>query len=167
MSLENKILILIGLLILLILIRNGRKSKRKAPEGWRWNPQTNLYEYANNVKTPNGYEKKPYLTAMQWQLFRRAKYFANSRGYTVVPKVKLIDLINAPKENVQQIELMKLLIVDLLILDQNGNVKGLIQLDDPEKMQKHHQQANDFLVQAGYKVTVTKIIDEDLIKSLY
>lgn len=121
----------------------------------------------------NAYQKKYLLTKNEWYAHKKLKSIADSKGYILCPKVRLLDIVE-PRTGEKDWKVLFNKIqskhVDFVICDQGMKILGILELDDNTHNRSDRQQRDAFVDQVlsgvGYKVIHTRSITDDILDVL-
>lgn len=121
----------------------------------------------------NKYQRRYLLTKNEYHEYKKLKYFADMKGLSVCPKVRLLDLIEPRRGDPKHKTLLYKIQskhVDFVICDQNLYVKAILELDDNSHNQSDRQERDNFvdliLQEVGYTVIRTRSITENTLDSI-
>lgn len=118
------------------------------------------------------YQARQLLTKREHQEYLKLKQYADARGWLICPKVRLFDLIE-PRRGVgsRQTLINKIWAkhVDFVLVDQNMNVIGILELDDwthdrPDRVERD-KFVRDALEGAGLTMIQTRCITPETLDS--
>lgn len=130
-----------------------------------------LYKLLNHKLTPStnyreAYQSKGLLTKRELQEYHKLKQYADERGWLICPKVRLWDLIE-PKDSKNQRLVNKIQSkhVDFVLVSQNMDVIGVLELDDSTHDRADRKERDNFvrdaLGGAGITMIQTRSITAD------
>lgn len=121
----------------------------------------------------NCYQPRYLLTKNEWYAHKRLKEIADTKGYIICPKVRMLDIVEPRKGNKNWKTLfykIQAKHVDFVICDSGMHIKAIIELDDGSHLQKERQERDTFVDQVlqsvGYKVIRTKYITDNILDNI-
>lgn len=121
----------------------------------------------------SAYQSKCFLTQNELHQYRKLKELADSKGYVVCPKVRLLDLIE-PRRNHKKYKTLFYKIqakhVDFVVCDENMRVKVIVEVDDNSHNNKARKERDGFmdlvLTSVGYQIIRTQYITDELLDAI-
>ena len=121
----------------------------------------------------HAYQAKYLLTQNEWQEFKKLREIAETKGYMICPKVRLLDIIEPIKGHRKYKTLfykVQAKHVDFVICDQNVHIKAILELDDSTHKREDRQERDKFvdeiLQSVGYRVIHAHTITEDILDTI-
>lgn len=127
----------------------------------------------SEIDFTNSYEARYLLTKNEWQQYNTLKKVADTKGYIICPKVRLLDIIQ-PRKDAPKYKTLFYKIqakhVDFVICGSDLKIKAVIELDDNSHDTKERKERDEFvdliLRSVGYKVIHTRYITIDILDTL-
>lgn len=171
--------------------KQQEKKEDEWKSEWKWDEEQKLWVHPNSQKisqepsnytyeneTVNSedidykaaYQAQQIFTRNEWQNYKKLREVAETKGYIICPKVRLLDIIK-PRNGHKKFKTLLYKIqskhVDFVICDQNMNIKAIIELDDnshdkPERIERD-KFVDTILKSVGYKVIHTRYINYDIL----
>lgn len=177
----------------------GHKVNRKFHQpngyhpGWKWNEAEKRWEppsqkekhtskedqAPNNEEKPKGaeeidfsktYQARYIFTKNEYHNFKKLRDIAEVKGYVVLPKIRLSDIIE-PRRGEEKFRTLLNKVqskhVDFVICDKDMYIKAIIELDDSSHDTPDRIERDEFvdliLKSVGYKVIHTRYINYDIL----
>lgn len=169
-------LILIIAIAILIIKNFAGKNKQSQKTTYTDSPSVLIPEEKNEpseIDYTTSYQAKYLLTKNEWYQHKKLKEIADTKGYVICPKVRLLDIVEPRKgEKKYKTLLYKIQAkhVDFLICDNDMHIKAIIELDDNSHNIERRIERDEFvdtiLKSVGYKVIHTKYITPDILDNI-
>lgn len=169
-------LILIIAIAILITKNFTGKNKQSQKSTYTDSPTMHIPEEKNEpneIDYTTSYQAKYLLTKNEWYQHKKLKEIADTKGYVICPKVRLLDIME-PKRGEKKYKTLLYKIqakhVDFLICDNDMHIKAIIELDDNSHNIESRIERDEFvdtiLKSVGYKVIHTKYITPDILDNI-
>lgn len=116
----------------------------------------------------SAYQAKYLLTKNEWHEYKKLQQYADTKGWIVCPKVRVLDIIEPRKGHKEYITLLNKIQskhIDFILCDKNLHIKAIIELDDNSHDKADRKERDEFLrvvlESVGYKVIHTRGITEE------
>lgn len=161
--------IIVVIMAVLLVMQN--KENKRYKKGKQSEPQVEE-EKSTRTDYKNCYQPKYLLTKNEWYAYKKLQPLATSLGLVVLPKVRLLDILE-PRKGEKDYKALFWKVqakhVDFLICNQDLRIKGVVELDDSSHDRKDRKDRDSFvdeiLQSVGYKVIHTRYIDETTLQA--
>ena len=168
-------LILIIVIAIIVIKNIADKNKQGQKTTYTSSPTVLIPEEKaepseSEIDYTTSYQAKYLLTKNEWYQHKKLKEIADTKGYVICPKVRLLDIVE-PKKGEKKYKTLLYKIqakhVDFLICDNDMHIKAIIELDDNSHNSASRIERDEFvdtiLKSVGYKVIHTKYITPDIL----
>ena len=121
----------------------------------------------------NCYQPKYLLTKNEWYAHKKLKEIADTKGYIICPKVRMLDIVEPRKGEKNWKSLfykIQAKHLDFVICDSGMRIKAILELDDGTHEQNDRKERDSFvdevLQSVGYKVIRTKYITDTILDNI-